>query len=244
MPKRRETILTSSGWETSLGMMDNPPSAWGFGAVTGHDAWHLVGIQLLDEVVVDLDGRRPAAGSDALHLFEREEAVLCHALAPDLQLLPEAFVDLISAAQHATDVGADLHVEPSCRLEAQHGVVAGHVAHLEFGDVDARGHFGDDRIGEVANLVLRIEQHGNQRRAADRIPEHQRVEARRQPGRKEAHGFIAHRINSLAHASAAISISSSSAPLRRRSAYLATPPTHYRSTQSPQPARPASAPCT
>ncbi len=59
------------------------------------------------------------------------------ALVADAQLLLEALVDLVAAAQHATDVGADLHVVFARRLEAQHGVVAGHVAHFELGDADA-----------------------------------------------------------------------------------------------------------
>ena len=91
------------------------------------------------EVVVDLDGRRPAAGADALDLFEREEAVGRDALVADAELVLEALEDLVAAAQHAADVGADLHVVLAGRLEAQHGVVGGHVAHVELGDADALG---------------------------------------------------------------------------------------------------------
>ena len=95
------------------------------------------GCQLVVEVVVDLDGRRPAAGADALDLFEREEAVGCDAFVADAELFLEALVDVVSAAQHATDIGADLNVVFAGGLEAQHGVVGGHVAHVELGDADA-----------------------------------------------------------------------------------------------------------
>ena len=126
----------------------------------------MLGRQLVVEVVVHLDGRSPAACADALDLFKRKDAVGGDALVSDAKLFLEALVDFVSAAQHATDVGADLHVVFAGRLEAQHRVVGGHVAHFEFGDADALGHFGDHRIGEIADFVLRIEQHGNQRRAA------------------------------------------------------------------------------
>ena len=120
---------------------------------------------------------RPAAGADALDFFEREEAVGRDALVADAELFLKALVDVIGAAQHATDVGADLHVVFAGRLEAQHGVVGGDVAHFEFRDADALGHFGDHRVGEIADLVLRVEQHGNQRRARTGYFCHQRVEA-------------------------------------------------------------------
>ena len=116
---------------------------------------------------------------------------------------------IVGAAQHATDIGADLDVVSAGGLEAQHGVVGGHVADFEFGDADALRDFGDHRVGEIADLVLRIEQHGNQRRAPHRIFLDQRVEAGGQLRRKDGHGLITHCINSRAHFSAAISISSS-----------------------------------
>ena len=87
--------------------------------------------------VVHLDGRSPAARADAFHLFEREDAVRGDAFVPDAELFLEALIHIVGAAQHATDVGADLHVEFARRLEAQHRVVGSHVAHIEFGDADA-----------------------------------------------------------------------------------------------------------
>ncbi len=108
---------------------------------------HALRCQIIVKVVVHLDGRSPAAGADAFYFFEREDAVGGHALVPDAKLFLEFLVDLVSATQHATDIGADLHVEFACRFEAQHRVVGGHIADIEFGDADALRHFGDHCVG-------------------------------------------------------------------------------------------------
>ncbi len=60
-------------------------------------------------------------------------------LVADAEFFLEALVDVVRAAQHATDVGADLDVVFAGRLEAEHGVVGGDVAHFELGDADASG---------------------------------------------------------------------------------------------------------
>ena len=148
----------------------------------------MFGLELVVEVVVDLDGGRPAAGADALHFFERKEAVGGDAIGTDAELFAEALVDVVGSAQHATDVGADLDVEFAGRLEAEHGVVGGDVAHFELGDADAAGDLGDDRVGEIADFILRVEQHGDEGRALDRIFLDQRVKARGQLGREHRHG--------------------------------------------------------
>jgi hypothetical protein len=141
------------------------------------------------EVVVDLNGRGPAAGADALNLFEREEAVGRNAIGADAELFAEALVDFVGAAQHATDVGADLNVVFAGGLEAEHGVVGGDVAHFKLGDADAAGNLGDDRVGEIANFVLRVEQHGNERGTLHGILLDERVEARGQRGREDGGRF-------------------------------------------------------
>src|ERR1700738_1702329 len=136
------TILTSSGGGTSLGMSRASISA-GIGlnlsTIAVENARNAIRCQLVMEVVVHLDGRRPAAGANAFHLFERENAVRSHALMPHAQLLLESLVEVVGAAQHATDIGADLDVVLARRLEAQHGVVAGHVAYFEFGQAQSVG---------------------------------------------------------------------------------------------------------
>src|ERR1035438_5104118 len=87
-PKRREMILTSSGCETSLGIVRlrcflDPAT------ITVEDSGHQFGCELVKKVVVDLDCRRPAAGSDALHFLERKDSVRRHAFVPDVKLFLE-----------------------------------------------------------------------------------------------------------------------------------------------------------
>ena len=76
------------------------------------------------EVVVDLHGGSPAAGADALDFFEREDAVRGDSFVADAELRLAVVENLVAAAQHAGDVGADLHVVFAGGLGAQHGVVA------------------------------------------------------------------------------------------------------------------------
>ena len=68
---------------------------FGPAAIAAQNAGHQVGFQLVVEVVIHLDGRRPAAGADALDFFKREEAVGRHALGTDAQLLLESLVDVV-----------------------------------------------------------------------------------------------------------------------------------------------------
>ena len=71
----------------------------------------------------------------------------------------------VAVAQQATDVGADLHVILPQRLAVQHGVVADHFIHLQRSHAHAPGHFLDQLVGYRADLILRVEQHRNHRRA-------------------------------------------------------------------------------
>ena len=138
------------------------------------------------KVVVHLDRWSPAACADALHLFEREHAVGCYALVPNAQFLLEFLVNLVSAAQHATDIGADLHVEFARWLEAEHGIVGRHV--------------------RTSSAVMPIRCATSAITASDRYPisscayssigtsaerrsryfSYQRIKAGRQPGREDA----------------------------------------------------------
>src|SRR6185437_5521758 len=143
-PKRFETILTSSGWETSLGILFLV-----LGPVLIENRGDALGLYVIVKIVVDLNRRRPAAGADAFNLFEREEPVAGHSLVSDAEFFLEFLVDVIRSAKHATDIGADLHVEFSGRLEAEHGIVGCDVAHIEFGDADALRNFSDDGVGKI-----------------------------------------------------------------------------------------------
>src|SRR6266567_1124002 len=116
MPKRRVTIFTSSGCETSLGIGVGS-FRFGFVAVTCQDFGDMIGCHIIVEVVIHLNGGRPAAGPDTFHFFKREDSVWSDALVADAQLVLEAFVHIIGSAQHAADVGAHLHVESAGAFE-------------------------------------------------------------------------------------------------------------------------------
>src|SRR5216684_2462477 len=121
-PNRLVTIFTSSGCDTSLGMGGSPFSA-GIGlslsAIAVENARNTLRRQVIVEVVIHLDGRGPSACPDAFHLFEREHAVRSDALVAHAQLFLEALIEIVGAAKHATDIGADLDVELARGLEAE-----------------------------------------------------------------------------------------------------------------------------
>ena len=84
---------------------------------------------------------------------------------PQLLLKP-LILEVVGAAEHATDICADLHVVLAGRLEAEHGVVAGHVANIEGRDADAMRDLGDGRIGKITDFILRIKQQWESGRSA------------------------------------------------------------------------------
>src|SRR5258708_18821805 len=148
-PNRLVTIFTSSGCETSLGMRRSSVSA-GIGlnpaTIAIENAGDSLRSQIVVEVVIHLDRRRPATGSNAFHLFEGKHPVRCNALVTHAKLFLETLEEVVRPAQHAADVGADLDVEFCRRLETQHRIVAGHVAHLEPGQAQALGNLGHHRV--------------------------------------------------------------------------------------------------
>ena len=105
--------------------------------VAGQDPVHLCRREVFVKIVVDLDSGRPAAGADALDLFEREEAVGGNSLVADAELCLAVVEDLVAAAQHAGDVGADLHVVLARRYRAKHRVIAKDVANVELKEIEA-----------------------------------------------------------------------------------------------------------
>ncbi len=91
------------------------------------------------KVVIHLRRRGPAAGANALNFFQRKQTVRRSFLVSDAQLLLAMLEQFLAPAQHAGDVGANLHVVLAARLGGQHGVVADHVAHFELGQLQPRG---------------------------------------------------------------------------------------------------------
>src|ERR1700733_5976086 len=117
---------------------------------------------------------------------------------PDAKLVFTVVENLIAAAQHAGDVGADLHVVLTRWTGAQHGVVRKHISYVQLQNADPFCNLSDDGVGDVAYLVLRVEQHGHERRAPERVDGDEVVEARGQLRRKDRIGDFTHYASSPA----------------------------------------------
>src|ERR1035441_5164027 len=116
------------------------------------------------KIVIHLHGRRPRARPHALHFFDRDLAVRRHFLVPDSQFLAGVFVELVAVVQQATDIRAHLHVEFPQRLAVQHRVIREDFVHLQRAHAHAPGHFLDQFVGNMPQLILRVTQHRNHRR--------------------------------------------------------------------------------
>jgi hypothetical protein len=121
------------------------------------------------EIVIYLDCRGPRARPDTLNFFQREQPVSRFLLMTDAKLFPAMIKNFFAAAQHATDVGADLHVILSHRLGVQQRIVADHVAHLQFSQIGLFCQIGNGFVGQVPNFVLRVQQHGDKEGAPCRV---------------------------------------------------------------------------
>ncbi len=115
------------------------------------------------EVVVDLHGRRARAGADAFHFLEGENAVLRHFLMPNLQPLLCAVEQCVPALQHAGHVRANLYVVLAHRFSAQHRVIRQGLFDLHVVQVQPSPNLRDHLIADATVLVLRVQQHRNQR---------------------------------------------------------------------------------
>ena len=141
----------------------------------------LAGVELLDdlverqwreifvEIVIDLNRGCAGAGADTFDLFQREDAVVGDFLVADFQALFGSLENVVAAAQHAGDVGADLHVVLAHRLAMQHGVILERFLDLHGAKIEARGDFRDHFVADETEFVLRVHQHRDQRAALDRI---------------------------------------------------------------------------
>src|SRR6266852_6201113 len=129
------------------------------------------------EVVVDLHRGRAGASADAFHLFQGKDAVAGGFFVADFEALLGLVQQLIAAAQHARDVGADLHVVPAHGLAAQHGIIRQRLFHLHRAQIQPLRDFRDHFIAYAAVLVLRVHHHGNERAALEGIAVLERLEA-------------------------------------------------------------------
>jgi len=94
------------------------------------------------------------------------------------------------------------------RLRTKHGVITQHRPHIQVEQVQPLRNLLDHRLRDIPHLILRIQQHRNQRRPLHRVDRHQLVEACRKLRREDRIGNRAHCISSRVIRSAAKSISS------------------------------------
>src|SRR6266851_2192660 len=142
------------------------------------------------EVVVDLHRGRAGASADAFDLFQGKDAVAGGFFVADFEALLGLVEQLIAAAQHARDVGADLHVVLAHGLAAQHGVIRQRLFHLHRAQIEPLRDFRDHFVAYAAVLVLRVHHHGNERAALEGIAVLERLEARGELWRKLHRLFI------------------------------------------------------
>src|SRR6516225_11073870 len=93
LPKRRESTRVSSGLGSLYGIF---PQAI-------QEPVQLVGRDLVIEIVIDLERRRPRTCPNAFHLFERELPVSGHFLVPDPQLRAGPLPQPVPIVEQATD---------------------------------------------------------------------------------------------------------------------------------------------
>lgn len=128
------------------------------------------------KVIIYLHCGRPTACADTFNLFEREHAVRSGLLVADAQRLPAMLKQLVSAPKHAADIGADLNVVLPRRLRAQHGVVADYVPYFEFRQTGFLRQMRDQFITDVADFILAVEQHRDEKGPARGVLFHLLVE--------------------------------------------------------------------
>ena len=96
---------------------------------------------IFEEIVVHLQRRRAGASADALDLFEGEDAIGGGFFVADFQTLFSGVEQFAAAAEHARDIGADLHMMFAHGLAMQQGVVRQRLFHLDDVGVRVAGRF-------------------------------------------------------------------------------------------------------
>src|SRR5215472_3253479 len=145
--------------------------------------------QVFVKIVIHLHSGRTGACANALDFFEREYAVLRGFLVADFQAFLGTLEDFVAAHQHASDVGANLHVMLAHGLAMQHRVVRQRFFDLDIVQIQSARDFRNHFVADVAVFVLRVHQHRNQRAALDGIAGLQLLEFSRKYGGK-LHGYL------------------------------------------------------
>jgi hypothetical protein len=134
---------------------------------------------------------RTGAGADAFDFLERKSPVRSFLLVADTEPPLAVLQDAVAAAEHAGDVRADLQVIFAGGFASQHGVVGQRLGHLQDVQIEPPRDFFDQRIAEVAKLILGKQQHRHQRRALARVASQQFGESGFQLCR-QFHGLAVH----------------------------------------------------
>ena len=114
-----------------------------FASVLIQNLVHFFRRQVFMKVVVHLCRRRPAACAQALHVLEREQAVWGRAFVADAELFLSVLDQFVRATQQTRNIPAYLNVELPARLGGQHRVIADHVTHVEFSQIQPPRDFRD-----------------------------------------------------------------------------------------------------
>ena len=121
------------------------------------------------KIVINLHGWRPTTRADAFNFFQRKRSVSRRLLVADAQLALAMVQNLFAAAQHAADVGANLNMVFAHGLGMQQGVIADHVADFELGQFGLFCQMCNRVIAQVAEFILRIQQHRNEEPSLRRV---------------------------------------------------------------------------
>jgi hypothetical protein len=138
--------------------------------------------QIFVEIVIDLHSRRAGACPDAFHFFQRENAIGRSLFMPNFQAFLRVRQQFGPTAQHARNVGANLHVMFAHQFAMQHGIKRQGLFHLHGFQVQAVCDFDDHLVGDAAVFVLRVHHHRNQGAALDRVAILQLFKFRREFG--------------------------------------------------------------
>ena len=116
--------------------------------------------EIFIEVVVDLHRRSAGTRADAFDFFQRKHAVLGGFLVADFEALLGPFKNVVAAAEHAGDVGANLDMVLAHRFAAEHRVVGKRFFDLNGVKFEAFRDFRDHFVADATELILRVHHHG------------------------------------------------------------------------------------
>src|SRR5215472_8189468 len=121
------------------------------------------------EVIVHLCRGRPRAGTNALNLFQRELPVRRRTLVRNAESLLAVLKKLLRPPQLAADIGANLDVVAPARFGREHRVIRNDVPDFQFRQPNFLGDVVNGYVAQISELVLGVEQYGNEKRPLRRV---------------------------------------------------------------------------